>query len=113
MDNYKLKIDIRHLSVISAIILLVNGISRFVEIPSRGIRITVLNIQWVISLNGNLLFMLLLALLVVVVLAAVDLLATRSHYLKQYRKLRADRRAMILRQAVRLREELEEGEGLG
>ncbi len=66
MDNYKVKIDIRHLSIISAIILLVNGISRFVEIPSRGIRITVLNIQWVISLNGNLLFMLLLALLVVV-----------------------------------------------
>jgi hypothetical protein len=66
VNNYKVKIDIRHLSVISAIILLVNGISRFVEIPSRGIRITVLNIQWVISLNGNLLFMLLLALLVIV-----------------------------------------------
>ncbi len=66
MDNYKLKIDIRHLSTISAVILLVNGISRFVEIPSRGIRVTVLNIQWVIELNGNLLFMLLLALLVVV-----------------------------------------------
>jgi len=66
VNNYKVKIDIRHLSIISAIILLVNGISRFVEIPSRGIRITVLNIQWVISLNGNLLFMLLLALLVVV-----------------------------------------------
>ncbi len=54
------------MSTISAIILLVNGISRFVEIPSRGIRVTVLNIQWVIALNGNLLFMLLLALLVVV-----------------------------------------------
>ncbi len=66
MNHYKLKIDIRHLSTISAIILLVNGISRFVEIPSRGIRVTVLNIQWVIALNGNLLFMLLLALLVVV-----------------------------------------------
>ncbi|MBN2085026.1 MAG: hypothetical protein JW748_07345 [Anaerolineales bacterium] len=66
MNNYKLKIDIRHLSTISAVILLVNGISRFVEIPSRGIRLTVWNIQWVIELNGNLLFMLLLALLVVV-----------------------------------------------
>jgi hypothetical protein len=66
VNHYKLKIDIRHLSTISAIILLVNGISRFVEIPSRGIRVTVLNIQWVIALNGNLLFMLLLALLVVV-----------------------------------------------
>jgi hypothetical protein len=65
VHNYKLKIDIRHLSTISAIILLVNGISRFVEIPTRGIRVTLLNIQWVIELNGNLIFMLLLALLVV------------------------------------------------
>lgn len=66
MDNYKIKIDIRHLSTISAIILLVNGMSRFVEIPSRGFRVTVFNIQWVLEINGNLLFMLLLALLVVV-----------------------------------------------
>jgi hypothetical protein len=66
VNHYKIKIDIRHLSTISAIILLVNGISRFVEIPSRGFRVTVLNIQWVLEINGNLLFMLLLALLVVV-----------------------------------------------
>jgi hypothetical protein len=65
VDHYKIKIDIRHLSTISAIILLVNGISRLVEIPSRGFRVTMLNIQWVIEINGNLLFMLLLALLVV------------------------------------------------
>jgi len=65
-NDYKIKIDIRHLSTISAIILLVNGISRLVEIPSRGIRLTVLNIQWVVEINGNLLFMLFLALLVVV-----------------------------------------------
>jgi hypothetical protein len=66
VNNYKIKIDIRHLSTISAIILLVNGISRLVEIPSRGFRLTVLNIQWVLEINGDLLFMLLLALLVVV-----------------------------------------------
>lgn len=66
MNHYKIKINIRHLSTLSAIILLVNGISRFVDIPSRGFRLTVLNIQWVIEINGNLLFMLLLALLVVV-----------------------------------------------
>jgi hypothetical protein len=66
VNHYKIKIDIRHLSTISAIILLVNGISRFVEIPSRGFRLTVMNIQWVLEINGNLLFMLLLALLVVV-----------------------------------------------
>jgi hypothetical protein len=66
VNHYKIKIDIRHLSTLSAIILLVNGISRFVEIPSRGFRLTVMNIQWVLEINGNLLFMLLLALLVVV-----------------------------------------------
>jgi hypothetical protein len=66
VDNYKLKIDVRHLSTLSAIILLVNGISRLVEIPSRGIRLTMLDIQWVVSINGNLLFMLLLALIVIV-----------------------------------------------
>ena len=42
---------------------------------------------------------------------AVDLFSMRSYYLKQYRKLRADRRAMIQRQADRLREEREEREG--
>jgi hypothetical protein len=66
VNNYKIKIDIRHLSTISAIILLVNGISRFVDIPSRGFRLTVWNIQWVIEINGNLLFMLFLALLVII-----------------------------------------------
>jgi hypothetical protein len=66
VNDYKIKIDIRHLSTLSAIILLVNSISRLVEIPSRGIRLTMLNIQWVVSLNGNLLFMLLLALIVIV-----------------------------------------------
>jgi hypothetical protein len=66
VDNYKLKIDIRHLSTLSAIILLVNGISRLVDIPSRGIRLTMLDIQWVVSINGSLLFMLLLALIVIV-----------------------------------------------
>jgi hypothetical protein len=66
VNHYRIKIDIRNISILSAIILLVNGISRFVDIPSRGIRVTVLDIQWVVELNGNLLFMLLLALLVVV-----------------------------------------------
>ncbi|MBN1440099.1 MAG: hypothetical protein JW929_11880 [Anaerolineales bacterium] len=66
MNHYKLKIDLRRLSTISAIIFLVNGVSRVVEIPSRGFRLTVWNIQWVVEINGNLLFMLLLALLVVI-----------------------------------------------
>jgi hypothetical protein len=88
VDNYKIKIDIRHLSTISAIILLVNGISRFVEIPSRGFRLTVMNIQWVVEINGNLLFMLLLALLVVVgsesILRSHPLLSGESGSQKHY-----------------------------
>jgi hypothetical protein len=48
---------------------------------------------------------LLLVLLVVVLLAAIDLWATRRHGLRAYRKLQADRRAMIERQVIRLRQE--------
>jgi len=46
---------------------------------------------------------LLLVLLALLALAAVDLLATRLYGLRQYRKLQADRRAMIERQANRMR----------
>jgi hypothetical protein len=66
MQHYKINIDIRHLNILSATILLVNVISRFVNIPSRGYRLTVGNVQWVIEINGHLPFMVLLALLVVV-----------------------------------------------
>ena len=66
MQHYKINIDIRHLNILSATILLVNAISRFVDIPSRGFRLTVLNVQWAVEINGRLPFMLLLALLVVV-----------------------------------------------
>ena len=48
---------------------------------------------------------LLVLLLVVVGLAAIDLWSTRRHALQQFRKLQADRRAMIQRQTMRLREE--------
>jgi hypothetical protein len=47
----------------------------------------------------------LLILLLVLGLAAIDLLSTRRYGLKQYRKLQADRRAMIERQANRIRRE--------
>lgn len=47
----------------------------------------------------------LVALFVVLVLAGLDLLATRQYGLRQYRKLAGDRRAMIQRQAARLRGE--------
>jgi hypothetical protein len=47
----------------------------------------------------------LLLLLVVLALAAVDLWATRRYGLRQYRKLSEDRRAMIRRQADRMRQE--------
>ena len=47
----------------------------------------------------------LLVLLAVLVLAALDLWAIRRYGLRQYRKLQADRRAMIERQAARLRQD--------
>jgi hypothetical protein len=65
MDDYKLKIDIRHLNVLAATILIVNGISRLVNIPSRGFRLTIMNIQWAVTINGRLLFMALLALVII------------------------------------------------
>jgi flagellar biosynthesis/type III secretory pathway M-ring protein FliF/YscJ len=48
---------------------------------------------------------LLVVLLAVVLLAALDLWAIRRWGLRQYRKLQADRRAMIERQAARLRQD--------
>ena len=50
----------------------------------------------------------LVLLLIVVAFAAVDLWSTRGHALRQFRKLQADRRAMIQRQTGRLREEREQ-----
>ena len=47
----------------------------------------------------------LLVLLAVVVLAGMDLWATRTFALREHRKIQADRRAMIERQAARLRHE--------
>jgi hypothetical protein len=75
MDDYKLRIDIRHINVLAATILIINGISRLVEIPSRGYRLTFLNIQWVVEIDGRLLFMFLLALVVI----AGSELTFRSH----------------------------------
>jgi hypothetical protein len=47
----------------------------------------------------------LILLLAVLTLAALDLWATRSYGLRQYRKLSEDRRAMIQRQVNRMRQE--------
>ncbi len=66
MQHYKVNIDIRHLNILSATILLVNAVSRFISTPSSGFRLTVLYVQWSVEINGRLPFMLLLALLVVV-----------------------------------------------
>jgi ABC-type Fe3+ transport system permease subunit len=54
---------------------------------------------------GGTLIAFLLALLAVLVLAALDLMETRRYGLRQYRKLQAERRAMIQRQTTRLRQE--------
>lgn len=58
-----------------------------------------------VRLWGGLVIALLLVLLALVALAGVDLWATRLYGLRQFRKLQADRRAMIERQAMRLRQE--------
>jgi hypothetical protein len=58
-----------------------------------------------LRLYGGYWIAVLLVLLVVVVLAALDLWATRRFGLRQHTKLQADRRAMIERQALRLREQ--------
>ena len=46
---------------------------------------------------------LLVVLMAILTVAAVDLLATRSYGIRQFRQLQADRRAMIEHQAARLR----------
>jgi hypothetical protein len=58
-----------------------------------------------LHLWGGLQIATLLLLLVVLLLAAADLFATRRYARRAYRKLQADRRAMIERQVIRLRQE--------
>ncbi|MGH7169164.1 MAG: hypothetical protein ACRELG_02660, partial [Gemmataceae bacterium] len=50
-------------------------------------------------------FLFLLVLMVVIFLVALDYWATRRYGLRQYRKIAADRRAMIEREVSRLRQE--------
>jgi hypothetical protein len=59
---------------------------------------------------GGLVIALLVVLFAVVMLAGVDLWATRQYARRQFRKLQADRRAMIERQAMRMRRE-RDGQG--
>jgi hypothetical protein len=54
---------------------------------------------------GGYWMVLLLFLLALITTAAIDVLATRRFGLQQIRRLQADRRAMIARQAARLRRE--------
>lgn len=66
MAVYGAKINIHQLNILAATIVLANGFSRLVDIPPRGFRISLWNIQWSVEIGGRLLFMLLLALLVVI-----------------------------------------------
>lgn len=59
-------IEPRELSLLAASIVLVNGLSRLVGIPSHGYLITIAGVQWAIEISGRLLFMLLLAAIVTV-----------------------------------------------
>ena len=52
---------------------------------------------------GGYVITLLLVLMAILIVAAVDLLATRSYVIRQFRQIQADRRAMIEHQAARLR----------
>jgi hypothetical protein len=47
----------------------------------------------------------LLVLMLVIALAGIDLLSTRRYAMRQFRKLHADRRAMIEREAQRMRQQ--------
>jgi hypothetical protein len=58
-----------------------------------------------VRLWGGLWIAILLVLLAVVVLAGFEFWAIRSYGLREHRKIQADRRAMIARQAARLRQE--------
>lgn len=58
-----------------------------------------------VNLYGAYWIVFLLILLAVVVVAALDFFATRRHGRRLHQKLQADRRAMIERQAARLRQE--------
>jgi hypothetical protein len=62
-----------------------------------------------LRLWGGTLIAFLLALLGALALAGLDLMETRRYGLRQYRKLQAERRAMIQRQTTRLRAERDRG----
>jgi hypothetical protein len=59
------KINLRQLNILAATIVLANGFSKLVNIPSRGFVLSLGSIQWAVEINGRLLFMVLLALLVI------------------------------------------------
>ncbi len=57
-------LDAKRFSVLAAAIVLANGLSRLVRLPSQDYVVTVLNIHWMVGVNGPMLFMVLLGALV-------------------------------------------------
>jgi hypothetical protein len=57
-------LDVKRFSVLTAAIILASGLSRLVRLPSREFIVTVLNIHWIVGVNGPMLFMVLLGALV-------------------------------------------------
>jgi hypothetical protein len=57
-------LDVKRFSVLAAAIVLSNGLSRLVRLPSQDFVVTVLNVHWLIGVNGPMLFMVLLGTLV-------------------------------------------------
>ena len=64
VDSHISTLDIKRFSVLAAAIVLANGLSRLVRLPSQDFVVTVLNVHWLVGVNGPMLFTILLGALV-------------------------------------------------
>ena len=66
MEPRRIPLDAPRLSVIAALVVLGNALSRLVRIPTQGFVLTVFNIHWTVLVNGSAVFLVLLGALVAV-----------------------------------------------
>jgi Protein of unknown function (DUF5656) len=66
MQSRRVPLDAQRLSVLAALVVLGNGLSRLVTIPTKGFVLTVFNIQWTVLVNGSAVFLLLVGAVVAV-----------------------------------------------
>jgi hypothetical protein len=64
VESRRVPLDAQRLSVLAALVVLGNGLSRLVSIPSRGFVLTILNVQWTVLVNGPAIFLILVGALV-------------------------------------------------